>query len=370
MVAFEQPSVLDWDISLTSNVLIDGDQPGTLAGTMISSLPETTYELIEESHFPDSALFDLTPQGILTINFQVNYLQKQFFPLRILATAPDGSKKYLDVVIRVMKNGLDNGALAIEDSASVMTTDKVVIDVLSNDLMSTGATEWAFHQIVEYPMHGEAKIGSIIYTPESGWTGDDRLTYRACDNLNFCVTAAVLITVTPLPLPPLTGFPAGEITKLSLQPSTNTYNKTNDLTIEIPKLGIDTQVVGIPVSSEGWDITWLGNDVGWLNGSAYPTWNGNSVLTGHLYDSNGQPGVFKDLNQLKWGDKVIILIGSEKFTFEVQEVISLVRPNDLKTIMVHREQPWLTLVTCQGYDPETKTYRYRYIVRAVLVKVE
>ena len=82
MVAFEQPSVLDWDISLTSNVLIDGDQPGTLAGTMISSLPETTYELIEESHFPDSALFDLTPQGILTINFQVNYLQKQEYELQ------------------------------------------------------------------------------------------------------------------------------------------------------------------------------------------------------------------------------------------------------------------------------------------------
>jgi hypothetical protein len=36
----------------------------------------------------------------------------------------------------------------------------------------------------------------------------------------------------------------------------------------------------------------------------------------------------------------------------------------------HEELPWLTLITCRGYDPTTNTYRYRYVVRAVQIKIK
>ena len=38
-----------------------------------------------------------------------------------------------------------------------------------------------------------------------------------------------------------------------------------------------------------------------LAGTAFPSWNGNSVLAGHVYDANGLPGVFSNLDQLEMG---------------------------------------------------------------------
>jgi hypothetical protein len=36
----------------------------------------------------------------------------------------------------------------------------------------------------------------------------------------------------------------------------------------------------------------------------------------------------------------------------------------------HEELPWLTLITCQGYDEVSHGYEFRTVVRAVQVKVE
>jgi sortase (surface protein transpeptidase) len=36
----------------------------------------------------------------------------------------------------------------------------------------------------------------------------------------------------------------------------------------------------------------------------------------------------------------------------------------------HEELPWVTLVTCRGYDEATGTYKYRVLVRAELVEVK
>jgi hypothetical protein len=46
-----------------------------------------------------------------------------------------------------------------------------------------------------------------------------------------------------------------------------------------------------------------------------------------------------------------------------------VSPRD-PTIFRHEERSWVSLLTCQGYDERSGTYRYRYLVRAVLVRVE
>jgi hypothetical protein len=38
--------------------------------------------------------------------------------------------------------------------------------------------------------------------------------------------------------------------------------------------------------------------------------------------------------------------------------------------MKHEDLPWVTLVTCRGYDQATNTYKYRVLVQAVLVDVK
>ena len=97
-------------------------------------------------------------------------------------------------------------------------------------------------------------------------------------------------------------------------------------------------------------MSWLGNQAGWLEGSAFPSWNGNSVLTGHVYGSNGLPGPFVNLNEFKYGDKIIVHAYGQKYTFEVR-ANTVVEPNDA-SVFKHEEKSWLTLVTCKEYDAE------------------
>jgi LPXTG-site transpeptidase (sortase) family protein len=112
----------------------------------------------------------------------------------------------------------------------------------------------------------------------------------------------------------------------------------------------------------------LGRQAGWLEGTAFPSWSGNSVLTSHVYLSNGLPGPFVNLNNLKFGDRIIIHAYGQKYVFEVQSN-QVVEPKDVSGLK-HEEKSWVTLVTCKEYDAKTNTYRKRVVVRAVLVKVE
>jgi len=104
----------------------------------------------------------------------------------------------------------------------------------------------------------------------------------------------------------------------------------------------------VPKKNGTWNVSWLENQAGWLEGSAFPSWNGNSVLTGHVYLASGLPGPFVSLNKLKFGDKIVVHAYGQKYIFEVQ-TNTIVDPND-KSVMKHEEKSWLTLVTCKDYD--------------------
>jgi LPXTG-site transpeptidase (sortase) family protein len=168
---------------------------------------------------------------------------------------------------------------------------------------------------------------------------------------------------------PLTGFAPGRVTRVPLQPATAEYAASDGLVLEIPALQVSSSIVGVPLAENGWELDWLGRQVGYLEGTAFPTWNGNSVLTAHVYDANGLPGPFVNLSQLKWGQKVIVKAWGQKYIYEVRSVRQRVRPDDT-SVITHEEKPWLTLITCQGYDEASNSYRWRVVVRAVLIKIE
>jgi LPXTG-site transpeptidase (sortase) family protein len=169
---------------------------------------------------------------------------------------------------------------------------------------------------------------------------------------------------------PGTGFAPGRVTYLPTQPTDKTFDSLGDLWLEIPRLGVKTNILGIPRGSDGnWDISWLGADAGWLQGSAFPTGDGNAVLTGHVYDAFGRPGPFVHLNQLWWDDQVIVHLNGQAYVYRVRQVTQ-VGPNDTAAMLKHKAQPWLTLVTCRAYDPASDSYKYRILVQAVLVSIE
>ncbi|MEP7137327.1 MAG: sortase, partial [Chloroflexota bacterium] len=181
---------------------------------------------------------------------------------------------------------------------------------------------------------------------------------------NRSIPVAAPVSVSSLPA---TGFAPNVVTKLMPQPRDLAYAAT-DLVLEIPSLGVKISIVGIPKKAGAWDVSWLGKQAGWLAGTAFPSWKGNSVLTGHVYDANGLPGPFVNLNKLKYGDKFIIHAYGQKYTFEVR-TNQVVDPSDLSSFK-HEEKSWLTLITCKEYDAKTNTYKQRVVVRAVLVSVD
>jgi hypothetical protein len=69
---------------------------------------------------------------------------------------------------------------------------------------------------------------------------------------------------------------------------------------------VKTVIAGVLQNKSGWNITGPGDDAGWLNGSAFSTWAGKSVITRHVWDADNQPGLFAGLKYLKFSDTVII----------------------------------------------------------------
>lgn len=81
------------------------------------------------------------------------------------------------------------------------------------------------------------------------------------------------------------------------------------------------------------------------------------------------PGPFVNLGSLLWGQKIIVHAFGQKYIYEVRSVWWWTKSDDLRPLQ-HEEHPWLTLITCRGYDEESDTYRWRTVVRAVQVSIE
>ncbi len=168
---------------------------------------------------------------------------------------------------------------------------------------------------------------------------------------------------------PDTGFAPNRISSLPMQPASLAYTKMSGLWLEISSQKLQAEIVGVPEVNSNWDVSWLGNDAGWLNGTAFPTWNGNSVITAHVTDANGLPGPFVNLKDLAYGNKIVVHLYGEKYTYEVR-ASRMVFPDSTPYAFEHlQDHAYLTLITCQGYNFLTDSYMFRRVVRAVLVSV-
>lgn len=164
---------------------------------------------------------------------------------------------------------------------------------------------------------------------------------------------------------PVTGFAPNIVTKLD---GVHPYYGATAINIEIPVIKVNSSVVGVEIKDGGWDVSWLHDQVGWLNGTAYPTWwKGNSVLTAHVVNADGKPGVFSKLKYLGVGEYIFIYNSSYRYTYKVVSN-QYVDPGDI-TVFQHEDEAYLTLITCDTYDEKSNSYLRRVTVRAKLVDV-
>lgn len=164
---------------------------------------------------------------------------------------------------------------------------------------------------------------------------------------------------------PVTGFTPNVVTDLD-SASRPAYTATG-LTMEIPVLKLKTSIVGVQLKKGDWDVSWLQDQAGWLNGTAYPTWEGNSVLTAHAVNKDGKRGIFSSLKYLPKGEYIFVYNNGSRYTYKVVSN-QYVQPDDIK-VLQHEEKSYITLITCADFDEKTGTYLRRVVVRAVLVDV-
>lgn len=213
----------------------------------------------------------------------------------------------------------------------------------------------------------------VLGNGEDGDTG--YLTSNACTTfyLSFDLDAedpVIFNNNLPLYLRPLpdTGFVPGQITVLDMQPAEKLYQHLGGMILEIPAIDVMTEIVGVPSVNGEWDVSWLGNSAGYLSGTAFPTWKGNTVITGHVWNSYNQPSVFVDLKELAYGDLIKIYAWGQVYTYKVQNN-RLVSPYVPKSLLESKELDWVTIFTCEDYQPFRDRYTYRRMVQAVLISV-
>jgi sortase A len=108
--------------------------------------------------------------------------------------------------------------------------------------------------------------------------------------------------------------------------------------IQIPAIRVDAPVV----QGDGWEQ--LKKGVGQHIGSADPGKDGNLVLSAHN-DIFGE--IFRDLDQLKPGDAVVIFTNQRSYTYVVVET-KIVEPTAVE-VMAPTSKPTLTLISCYPY---------------------
>ncbi|NWF70484.1 MAG: sortase [Chloroflexi bacterium] len=144
------------------------------------------------------------------------------------------------------------------------------------------------------------------------------------------------------------------------------------ITLSIPALGIDTQVVTVrlAVFADGavtWDVRRLGWNAGRLDGTANIGEMGNTVLAGHSELSRRRQGIFYHLGSVPIGSEILINVNGIDYRYSVVGIqnvdiwdMSVVSPTGDERI---------TLITCDpsSYNAATGGYDRRLAVIAARV---
>ena len=143
-----------------------------------------------------------------------------------------------------------------------------------------------------------------------------------------------------------------------------------DGSLVIPVLGIDQPVIPIGFNDQEWDLTDLGEQIGWLQTTgSHPRDDLSMAFVGHItLPYPGGSGPFLYLNTLKPGDVIGYRSGAETYIYEVKGK-SVVKPNQVDSIY-RPDGKTILLITCTGYNAIDRRYDLRLIVEAELVSVE
>ncbi|WP_417362394.1 Ig-like domain-containing protein [Gallaecimonas pentaromativorans] len=143
----------------------------------------------------DNAIGDLTIQftgppasGNLSLNGRLVHYQPVGSPVsdsfQYRLRDPSGALS-APVTVNIVASLPNQPPLAVDDQASTRQNEAVTINLLSNDSDADGSLDAPSLALVIAPAHGVATLqgsGQMLYTPSTGFHGDDTFSYQVADN--------------------------------------------------------------------------------------------------------------------------------------------------------------------------------------------
>jgi len=139
--------------------------------------------------------------------------------------------------------------------------------------------------------------------------------------------------------------------------------------LKIPAINVNASIQRVGLDQDGeMGVPENPKDVGWLDLETLSGSVGSAVISGHLNQENGEPGVFANLNKLQVGETIFL----EKANSNLDAYrISKIRTYDSG----HAEEVFgigggerLSFVTCDGvWNKNIKSYSKRLVVTALPV---
>lgn len=137
--------------------------------------------------------------------------------------------------------------------------------------------------------------------------------------------------------------------------------------IQIPDLGLDSQVVDVPLQNGTWDISALGNQVGLLGSTGRtPGEDHSMVFIGHVTLSALKNGPFYGIRFLRQGDRLTYIWDNNEYIYQVEDYF-VISPDQVETLYSFGGDTIL-LVTCSEWSYNTQSYTKRSVTRAVLIE--
>jgi len=139
--------------------------------------------------------------------------------------------------------------------------------------------------------------------------------------------------------------------------------------LAISAIGVDEQTVIIPITDGAWDISGLGDRVGWLaNTGRMPGDDLAMAFTAHATISALVNGPFARLWTIKTGEELVYTWQGTDYVYAVREQW-IVAPEDVGQLFV-RDGNVLLLVSCNIWSSDGNIFTNRLVVRAELVRMQ
>lgn len=151
---------------------------------------------------------------------------------------------------------------------------------------------------------------------------------------------------------PATGFSSSHAAVLPAQPLSLNYEPMQ-MSLQIPSLNVETELVTVPLADDNWQVKWLGEKAGLLEGSALPG-QGISVIAAHNTLNNTEYGPFALLSTMGRGDMITVRNKNNELLIYRVYANELLEPDDMQKLaaIAGQEENALVLVTCENEAAE------------------